>query len=50
VRLNGFRIDHALVTPLLGSRVSACRYSHVERENHLSDHSILLIDFAALAT
>ena len=46
VQLNGFRIDHALASPALAQRARACRYSHVEREGRLSDHSILLVDFA----
>jgi exonuclease III len=44
VTLNGFRIDHALASPSLANRVTGCRYSHVERENRLSDHSLLVLD------
>jgi len=44
VTLNGFRIDHALASPSLARRVTGCRYSHVEREGRLSDHSILLLE------
>ena len=46
VQLNGFRLDHALASPMLAECVSSCRYSHAEREARLSDHSILLIDTA----
>jgi exonuclease III len=45
VQLNGFRIGHALASPSLAQRARACRYSHGEREERLSDHSILLVDF-----
>lgn len=44
VTLNGFRIDHALASPSFAKHVTGCRYSHVERERRLSDHSILLLD------
>jgi exonuclease III len=43
VTLNGFRIDHALASPSLANRVTGCRYAHVERENRLSDHSLLVL-------
>jgi exonuclease III len=46
VTLNGFRIDHALASPSLARRVTGCRYSHVERESRLSDHSLLVVDTA----
>jgi exodeoxyribonuclease-3 len=45
VRLNGFRLDHALASPRLASSLSACRYSHGERDARLSDHSILLLEW-----
>jgi exonuclease III len=41
---NGFRLDHAFASPVLATRVRACRYSHNEREQRTSDHSILLVD------
>jgi exonuclease III len=41
---DGFRIDHAFVSAGLGPRVRGCRYSHLEREGDLSDHSVLLLD------
>jgi len=40
---NGFRLDHAFVSPSLSARVTAIRYSHAEREQRLSDHSALLV-------
>jgi exonuclease III len=45
-RGSGFRIDHAFVTPALQARLLAARYSHTEREERLSDHSSLILDFA----
>lgn len=41
---NGFRVDHAFASPALAARVIACRYSHVEREAKISDHSLLLLE------
>jgi len=41
---NGFRLDHAFATPSLRPRVVSCRYSHVEREAGVSDHSILVLE------
>ena len=43
-RGNGFRLDHAFVTPALLPRVSRCWYSHDEREAGISDHSILMVE------
>jgi exonuclease III len=43
-RGNGFRLDHAFATPSLRPRVTACRYSHVEREARISDHSVVIVD------
>jgi exodeoxyribonuclease III len=43
-RTYGYRLDHALCTPLLAERLAACRYSHAEREAGLSDHSLMLVD------
>jgi len=44
VRGNGFRIDHAFATPSLRPRITSCRYSHVEREEKISDHSIMIVE------
>jgi exonuclease III len=43
-RGNGFRIDHAFLSPALAKRAGAIRYSHDERLAGLSDHSVLLLD------
>ncbi len=43
-RGNGFRIDHAFLSPALAERAGAVRYSHDERVAGLSDHSMLLLD------
>ena len=43
-RGNGFRIDHAFLSPSLAARAGAIRYSHDERRAGVSDHSILLLD------
>ncbi len=39
----GFRIDHAFVSPSLSGRLREARYLHDLRENGLSDHSALLV-------
>ncbi|MGE5269000.1 MAG: exodeoxyribonuclease III [Thiohalocapsa sp.] len=46
-RGNGFRIDHAFLSPALAGRAGAVRYSHAEREDGLSDRSVLLLDLDA---
>jgi exonuclease III len=43
-RGNGFRIDHAFFSDRLARRAGAIRYSHIERESGLSDHSPVVID------
>jgi exonuclease III len=43
-RGNGFRIDHAFLSPVLAAGAGEVRYSHDERLSGLSDHSPLLID------
>jgi exodeoxyribonuclease III len=43
-RGNGFRIDHAFLSPALVRRAGAIRYSHDERLSGLSDHSPLILD------
>lgn len=42
-RGNPFRLDHAFASPSLRPRVTACRYSHAEREAGASDHSVLIV-------
>jgi exonuclease III len=39
-----WRIDHAFVSPALAPAVRSCRYSHSEREQGLSDHSMLIME------
>lgn len=43
-RGNGFRIDHAFLSPTLTARAGEIRYSHEERQASISDHSPLIID------
>jgi exonuclease III len=43
-RGNGFRIDHAFLSPGVAGRAGAIRYSHDERLAGLSDHSPLILD------
>jgi exonuclease III len=43
-RGNGFRIDHAFLSPSLARRAGPVRYSHEERLAGLSDHSALLLE------
>src|SRR5438046_1026982 len=43
-RGNGFRIDHAFLSPALAGRAGAVHYSHEEREAGISDHSPLLLN------
>jgi exonuclease III len=43
-RGNGFRIDHAFLSPALAARAGAIRYSHEDRCNGLSDHAPLILD------
>jgi len=45
-RGNGFRIDHAFLSPTLAERAGVVRYSHEERLAGLSDHSMLLLDLS----
>ena len=46
-RGNGFRIDHAFLSPALAAQAGAVRYSHDERLARLSDHSPLILDLRA---
>jgi exodeoxyribonuclease III len=43
-RGNGFRIDHAFLSPAIAGRAGEVRYSHDERLGDLSDHSALILD------
>lgn len=41
---NGFRIDHAFLSPRLQPDLRAARYSHRHRKDGTSDHSALLVE------
>lgn len=41
---NGFRIDHAFISPVLKGNILESYFSHQERLNGLSDHSILVVE------
>jgi exodeoxyribonuclease-3 len=41
---SGFRIDHAFLSQPLAGRLREAVYSHSERENGLSDHSVMVVD------
>lgn len=43
---NGFRIDQAFATASMADRLSDVRYSHIEREDKISDHSAMIIEFS----
>src|SRR5689334_10733287 len=43
-RRNGFRIDHAFASARMLRRIRGCRYSHREREEGVSDHSMLIVE------
>jgi exodeoxyribonuclease III len=42
---NGFRIDHIFATPELNEQVESVFYSHIEREEEVSDHSAMIMNF-----
>lgn len=46
-RKNGFRLDHAFLSPRLALRAGTIGYSHAEREAGLSDHSAMTIELHA---
>jgi exonuclease III len=39
-----YRIDHTLASPGMLPRIRSCHYSHDERENRVSDHSLLIVE------
>jgi len=41
---NGFRIDHAFVSPSLAQSIKGCWYDHAPRRARSTDHSMLLLD------
>ncbi len=42
---NGFRYDHALVSPELNQNITSIQYNHEVRLNGVSDHSLLIVEF-----
>jgi len=42
---NGFRYDHALVSPMLNQNITSIQYNHEVRLNGVSDHSLLIVEF-----
>jgi len=47
-RRTGYRLDHALASPPLLSRVQEVHYSHEERESGVSDHSSIVLNLQEL--
>jgi exodeoxyribonuclease III len=45
-RHHGFRIDHAFPSPALLPRLIGAKYSHTERQQKISDHSLLIVELA----
>lgn len=43
-RNNGFRLDHAFLSPSMAPSLANAMYSHREREDKVSDHSPLVIE------
>ncbi|MGM9925339.1 MAG: endonuclease/exonuclease/phosphatase family protein [Bacillus sp. (in: firmicutes)] len=43
-RGQGFRLDDAFITPALKDALVNCELSHAEREEGLSDHSVLIVE------
>lgn len=41
---NGFRIDHAFINKDLKENIKNCYYSHEERINKISDHSVMILE------
>ena len=41
---NGFRIDHAFINKDLKENIKNCYYSHEERTEKISDHSLMVLD------
>ena len=41
---NGFRLDHAFLSPSLAPRLAAARYDHTTRAAGASDHSALVVE------
>jgi exonuclease III len=45
VKKHGFRYDQALATKSFDRRIRSCAYDHAVRENGLSDHSAMLVEW-----
>lgn len=45
-RGNGFRLDHAWLSPQLGQHLRGASHSHAERDRALTDHSALIVDLS----
>jgi len=43
---NGFRLDHAFLSPSLAPRLADARLSHTERLERVTDHSALIVELA----
>lgn len=46
---NGFRLDHALVSPSLNYKATGTCYSHKEREEGVTDHSLMVLELEMAA-
>tara|TARA_Y100000996_G_scaffold397774_1_gene365161 strand:+ start:77 stop:769 length:693 start_codon:yes stop_codon:yes gene_type:complete len=42
---NGFRIDHFFISDSIKNKLSNCFYNHAIRENKISDHSSMTLEF-----
>jgi len=42
---NGFRLDYAFLSPEMRKRLRSATHSHSEREQRISDHSALIVEF-----
>ncbi len=45
VKKHGFRYDHALASPVFDARIEKVGYDHGVRDEGLSDHSALVVEF-----
>jgi exonuclease III len=45
-RTTSYRIDHALASKGMMPRIQSCNYSHQERVDLISDHSLLLLEIS----
>lgn len=43
-RGNGFRLDYLFLSSKIASRLTTCSFSHYERDNNYSDHSVLMVE------